>query len=280
MQKVVLAGLTNAFQQERIGIMELPLYQIDAFTSRVFAGNPAAVCPLEAWLPDATMQAIAAENNLSETAYFVREKGGYRIRWFTPAVEVDLCGHATLASGYLLLTRLTPDADAVEFASLSGPLRVTRSGKLLALDFPARSVEPAPILDALARALSVPPAALYKTGKRCFAVYETAAQIRMLKPDMAALAALAPDGIAVTAPDSDYDFVSRFFAPSKGIPEDPVTGSTHTTLIPFWAERLGKTTMRAAQLSARGGELHCRLAGDRVEIAGEAVLYMEGRIFL
>ncbi len=195
-------------------------------------------------------------------------------------MEVDLCGHATLASGCLLLTRLTPEAGAVEFASHSGPLRVTRKGKLFALDFPARTVEPAPVPEGLARALSVPPSALFKTGKRCFAVYETAAQIRALKPDMASLAVLAPDGIAVTAPDSDYDFVSRFFAPSKGIPEDPVTGSTHTTLIPYWAERLGKTTMRAAQLSARGGELHCRLAGDRVEIAGDAVLYMEGRIFV
>jgi PhzF family phenazine biosynthesis protein len=260
--------------------MQLPIYQIDAFTSRVFAGNPAAVCPLDAWLPDATMQAIAAENNLSETAYFVRENGGYRIRWFTPGVEVDLCGHATLASGHLLLTRLTPQADAVEFASLSGPLRVTRRGKLLALDFPARAVAPAAIPDALAAALSVRPSAFLMANKRCFAVYDSAAQIRTLAPDMAALAVHAPDGIAVTAPDSDYDFVSRFFAPSKGIPEDPVTGSTHTSLIPYWAARLGKTSLRAAQLSARGGELQCRLDGDRVEIAGEAVLYMEGRIYV
>jgi PhzF family phenazine biosynthesis protein len=260
--------------------MQLPIYQIDAFTSRVFAGNPAAVCPLEEWLPDATMQSIAAENNLSETAYFVRENGGYRIRWFTPGVEVDLCGHATLASGYLLLARLTPDADSVEFASRSGPLRVTRRGKLLALDFPARAMTPEPIPDVLARALSAPPSTFLMAGKRCIAVYDSASQIRTLTPDMAALAVHAPDGIAATAPDSDYDFVSRFFAPSHGVPEDPVTGSTHTSLIPYWAARLGKTSLRAAQLSARGGELQCRLVGDRVEIAGEAVLFMEGRIFV
>jgi PhzF family phenazine biosynthesis protein len=260
--------------------MQLSLYQIDAFASRVFAGNPAAVCPLEEWLPDATMQAIAAENNLAETAYFCRENGGYRIRWFTPAVEVDLCGHATLASGFLLLTRLRPKLDAVAFGSLSGPLRVTRAGKTFALDFPARPPKPAAIPDALARALSAPPSDFLKAGDRCYAVYRNADEVRALRPDMAALAALAPDGIAATAPDSAYDFVSRFFAPSKGIPEDPVTGSTHTTLIPYWAARLGKTSMRAAQLSARGGELQCRLIGERVEIAGEAVLYMEGRIYL
>lgn len=260
--------------------MQLPLYQIDAFTSRIFAGNPAAVCPLEDWLPDAAMQAIAAENNLSETAYFCREKGGYRIRWFTPAAEVDLCGHATLASGFLLLTRLAPELDALEFASRSGPLRVTRKGKAFALDFPARPATPAVIPDALSRALSAPPSAFLKAGGRCYAVYRNAEEVRALDPDMGALASLAPDGIAVTAPDSAYDFVSRFFAPSHGVAEDPVTGSTHTTLIPYWAERLGKTSMRAAQLSARGGELQCRLNGDRVEIAGEAVLYMEGRIYL
>ena len=260
--------------------MLLPIYQIDAFASRVFAGNPAAVCPLEEWLPDATMQSIAVENNLAETAYFCGENGGYRIRWFTPAVEVDLCGHATLASGFLLLTRLAPELDAVEFASLSGPLRVTRKGKAFALDFPARPPKSEDIPNALADALSARPSAFLKAGARCYAVYRNAEEVRGLAPDMAALATLAPDGIAVTAPDSTYDFVSRFFAPSHGVPEDPVTGSTHTTLIPYWAERLGKTSMRAAQLSARGGELQCRLNGDRVEIAGEAVLYMEGRIYL
>lgn len=258
--------------------MELPLYQIDAFASRVFAGNPAAVCPLEEWLPDATMQAIAAENNLAETAYFCREDGGYRIRWFTPALEVGLCGHATLASGFLLLTRLDPARDSVAFASRSGPLRVTRKGHAFALDFPARPPKPAAIPDALAQALSARPSAFLKAGARCYAVYRDADEVRALRPDMAALATLAPDGIAATAPDSAYDFVSRFFAPSHGIPEDPVTGSTHTSLIPYWAERLGKTSMRAAQLSARGGILECRLDGDRVEIAGEAVLYLEGRI--
>ncbi len=260
--------------------MELPLYQIDAFTSRVFAGNPAAVCPLDAWLPDAAMQAIAAENNLSETAYFVREGHGYRIRWFTPSVEVDLCGHATLASGFLLLTRLTPDADAVEFLSRSGPLSVTRDGDLFTLDFPVASFEPAPLPDGLLDALNVTPSESLQAGGRVMAVYDSAAQVRALAPDLAAIARLAPGGLLATAPGDEHDFVSRYFVPSHGVPEDPVTGSTHTVLTPYWAARLGKDVLRAAQVSARGGELHCRLAGDRVEIAGNAVLYMEGRIFL
>jgi len=258
--------------------MQLPIYHIDAFASRVFAGNPAAVCPLAEWLPDATMQAIAAENNLSETAFYCREPGGYRIRWFTPGVEVDLCGHATLASGYLLLTRFMPDADAVSFASRSGPLRVVRAGDLFTLDFPAQPAVPGALPEGLAGALSAAPSAGLKAGDRLVAVYDSAAQIRALVPDMAAVARLAPAGVAVTAPGDDHDFVSRYFAPSKGIPEDPVTGSTHTTLTPYWAARLGKTALRAAQLSARGGELQCALRGDRVEISGHAVLYMEGRI--
>ena len=258
--------------------MQLPIYQIDAFASRVFAGNPAAVCPLAEWLPDATMQAIAAENNLSETAYFCREKDGYRIRWFTPAVEVDLCGHATLASGYLLLTRYMPTADAVAFSSHSGPLRVTRKGELFTLDFPVQPAEPSAIPDGLADALSSAPSGIFRAGARMLAVYDSAEQVRALVPDMAAVARLAPGGLTVTAPGVEHDFVSRHFAPSKGIPEDPVTGSTHTTLTPYWAGRLGKTTLRAAQLSARGGELQCTLRGDRVEISGQAVLYMEGKI--
>lgn len=258
--------------------MQLPIYQIDAFAGRVFAGNPAAVCPLPEWLPDATMQAIAAENNLSETAYFCRETDGYRIRWFTPAVEVDLCGHATLASGYLLLTRFLPAAESVDFLSRSGPLSVTRGGDLFTLDFPAQPPEPAAMSDGLAEALGVPPSGCLRAGARVVAVYDSAAQIRALAPDMTAVARLAPGGLLVTARGDEHDFVSRFFAPSKGIPEDPVTGSAHTILTPFWAERLGKTTMRAAQLSARGGELECTLRGDRVAISGRAVLYMEGTI--
>jgi PhzF family phenazine biosynthesis protein len=258
--------------------MQLSIYQIDAFASRVFAGNPAAVCPLPEWLPEATMQAIAAENNLSETAYFCREPDGYRIRWFTPAVEVDLCGHATLASGFLLLTRFLPAAESVDFASRSGPLSVARNGKLFTLDFPVSRAEPAALPEGLVDALGTAPAESLRAGGRIMAVYDSAAQVRALAPDMAAVARLAPGGLLVTAPGEEHDFVSRFFAPSKGIPEDPVTGSTHTTLTPYWADRLGRTTLKAAQLSARGGELDCTLRGDRVAISGRAVLYMEGTI--
>jgi len=258
--------------------MQLPIYQIDAFASRVFAGNPAAVCPLPEWLPDATMQAIALENNLSETAYFCREPDGYRIRWFTPAVEVPLCGHATLASGFLLLTRFLPAAESVDFASRSGPLSVTRNGDLFTRDFPVQRPEPAPLPDGLLDAIGIAPSETLRAGGRVMAVYESATQIRTLAPDMAAVARLAPGGLLVTAPGDEHDFVSRFFAPSKGIPEDPVTGSTHTILTPYWAERLGRKSLKAAQLSARGGELECTLRGDRVGIAGRAVLYMEGTI--
>ena len=261
--------------------MHLPIYQIDAFTSRVFGGNPAAVCPLDEWLPDETMQAVAAENNLSETAFFCAEGDGYALRWFTPAVEVDLCGHATLASGFLLLTDLTPGVEEVEFSSRSGPLRVTRcGGDIFSLDFPVQPPEPCEAPPGLADALSAAPAAVLRSGDRLLAVFESSAHVSELQPDMAAVARIAPGGLTVTAPGNDHDFVSRHFAPSKGIPEDPVTGSTHTALTPYWAGRLGKTEFRAAQLSARGGELQCRLEGDRVRIAGRAVLYMKGHIFL
>jgi PhzF family phenazine biosynthesis protein len=258
--------------------MQLPIYQIDAFTDRVFAGNPAAVCPLSEWLPDATMQAIAAENNLSETAYFCREADGYRIRWFTPTVEVDLCGHATLASGFLLLTRFLPAAASVDFASRSGPLSVTRNGDLFTLDFPASPPEPAAMPDGVTEALGAAPSESLRAGSRIMAVYEEAAHVRALAPEMAAIARLAPGGVIATAPGDDHDFVSRYFVPSHGVAEDPVTGSTHTTLTPFWADRLGKDLLRAAQVSERGGELECTLRGDRVGISGKAVLYMEGKI--
>lgn len=260
--------------------MQLPIYQIDAFASGVFAGNPAAVCPLDAWLPDATMQSIALENNLSETAFFVRGDDGYRLRWFTPTVEVDLCGHATLASAYLLFNRLIPDAQEVRFLSRSGPLQVTRDGDVLELDFPVQSAVPAPMPAGMDKLLAVAPTEFLKAGVRSMAVLDTAEQVRSFAPDMGAVATLAPGGLLVTAPGDMHDFVSRYFVPAHGVPEDPVTGSTHTTLTPYWAARLGKTTLTAAQLSARGGELACTLEGDRVKIAGTAVLYMEGTIYL
>jgi len=260
--------------------MKIPVYQIDAFTRRTFSGNPASVCPLEAWLPDDTMQAIALENNLSETAFFVPDGDGYHIRWFTPTVEVDLCGHATLATAFLILNRLTPDVSDVTFASRSGPLRVTRDGDMLVLDFPVQPPTPATMPAGLEDAIGETLSSFLTANRRSVAVFDREEQVRTLAPDMAGIATLAPGGLLVTAPGDTHDFVSRYFVPSHGVDEDPVTGSTHTTLTPYWAERLGKATLRAAQLSARSGELTCTMAGDRVHIAGHAVFFMEGTIHL
>lgn len=263
--------------------MKLPIWQVDAFSARRFGGNPAAVVPLEAWLPDATLQAIAAENNLSETAYVLGGAGDYQIRWFTPTQEVPLCGHATLASAWVVFERLEPGRTRVIFQSQSGPLPVVRVGERLVLDFPVKPLEPADastcesrtLLAALGRA----PRELY-SGWQWLALYDTAAEVRALRPDMAGILASGAHGVIVTAPGEDCDFVSRFFAPAGGVPEDPVTGSAHTRLVPFWSARLGKTSLFARQVSARGGELWCELhsAENRVSIAGEAALFLEGNI--
>jgi PhzF family phenazine biosynthesis protein len=257
--------------------MRLPLYQVDAFTDRLFGGNPAAVVPLEAWLPDATLQAIATENNLSETAFFVREGGDYGLRWFTPMVEVDLCGHATLASAYVILNRLEPGRDSVAFQTRrAGRLTVTRQGQALAMDFPARAPRPTTAPPALAAALGAPPVAVLAAGAS-LAVYERQEDVAALAPDFSALRRLDCSAVIATAPGANgVDFVSRFFAPAMGIDEDPVTGSAHCTLIPYWAARLRKTALKARQISKRGGDLLCTLAGERVIIAGQAVLYLEG----
>ncbi|NNG05320.1 MAG: PhzF family phenazine biosynthesis protein [Inquilinus sp.] len=258
--------------------MQLSLYQVDAFADAVFGGNLAAVCPLEEWLPDPLMQAIAAENNLPETDFFVAQGDGYALRWFTPAAEVDLCGHATLATAHVILSRFDPGRDQVAFeTNVSGTLTVRRDGELYVMDFPAWPYQPQQPGPDLAAALGAEPAALY-AGPDWMAVFETESQVRALAPDMVALARLDTRGVIATAPGDAVDFVSRFFAPRYGIPEDPVTGSAHCMLTPYWAERLGKTELRARQVSARGGALTCRLAGDRVEIAGRAVLYLEGTI--
>ncbi|WP_430395715.1 PhzF family phenazine biosynthesis protein [Ferrovibrio sp.] len=265
--------------------MQLPIYQVDAFADAVFAGNPAAIVPLEAWLPDATMQAIAAENNLAETAFFVPEGGArYGLRWFTPAAEVDLCGHATLATAWLIFHKLRQDLNAATFATRSGDLHVTLSGESgrITMDFPARigqtmAVPPPVLLAALGgQPLVVLEAAAY------MAVYATADEVRALKPDMAGLAGLEKYGIIATAPGDrpGIDCVSRFFAPRVGVPEDPVTGSAHCSIVPYWAERLGKAEIIAYQASARGGTLYCRNAGERVFMAGKAVLFLEGSIRL
>ncbi len=264
-------------------MLEIPLYQIDAFTRRPFAGNPAAVCPLAAWLPDKTLQAIAAENNLSETAFFVRQGDRFDLRWFTPSVEVDLCGHATLAAGYVVLELLFRSLPAVAFQTRSGELVVRRAEGLLSLDLPARPPAAVEVRDALADALGKRPIAAF-AARDLVALYESADDVRALRPDMAKIAALDTFAVGVTAPgtgiDGDVDFVSRFFAPAKGVPEDPVTGSFHCTLVPYWASKLGRARLSARQVSQRGGELDCTLAGDRVLLAGGAVLVIEGRMRL
>lgn len=264
--------------------MRLPLYWIDAFTDRVFGGNPAAVVPLETWPDDRLLQQIAFENGLSETAYFVRTgEARYQLRWFTPAVEIDLCGHATLASAYVLFHVLGLAGERVTFDSRSGPLGVTRraDGKL-ELDFPALPSQPiaGEPPELLSRGLGVRPQAVERSETRWLCVYPHAEDVRRLQPDHAALGRLEPGRIIVTAPGTDCDFVSRYFAPEVGLPEDPVTGSAHCTLVPYWAARLGKTALHARQVSARGGELWCALAGERVRIAGHAVLYLRGELSL
>ncbi len=255
--------------------MKIPVYQVDAFTNRPFTGNPAAICPLERWPDDALLQAIAAENNLSETAFFVREESGLRIRWFTPTAEVDLCGHATLAAALIYLTYFEPEAEQVTFDSRSGVLPVTRHGGRLCLDFPALPPTPITAPPLIAEALGVE---VLEAGAAddWLVVVENEATVRRLAPDMALLRRLDRRGVIVTAPGSDCDFVSRFFAPRYGIDEDPVTGSAHCTLAPYWAARLGKRELHARQVSRRGGELICRLRGDRVELEGDAVEVMRG----
>jgi predicted PhzF superfamily epimerase YddE/YHI9 len=263
--------------------MDQPIYQVDAFTDRAFAGNPAAVLPLDAWLPDALMQQIAAENNLAETAFFVRKGDQFHIRWFTPTVEVDLCGHATLASAHIITRYLEPGRDEMRFDSRSGELRVTRDGDRLVLDFPTLPVTAADDrLSAVAACFDRRPQAVFKNDNYIayVAVYATASDIATIKPDFMAMGKLDKD-VIVTAPadasiGAGIDFVSRFFAPSHGIPEDPVTGSAHCLLAHYWAGRLGKTTLRARQVSPRGGDLWLELRGGRVLIAGHAVSILKG----
>jgi len=257
--------------------MRTPIFQVDAFTTRRFAGNPAAVMPMDRFLDDAVLQAIAAENNLAETAFLVREGGDYRLRWFTPTTEVPLCGHATLASAAVVMERLEPRRNKVVFHSVSGPLTVNRANGGYVMDFPARPSAPVSTPPGLAEALGVVPVEVLVNTFNYLALLESGQDLRALAPDMAALARLDRIGVIVTAPgDGVHDFVSRYFAPAKGIPEDPVTGAAHCMLAPYWAERLGKTVFRAWQASRRGGEIVCRLVGDRVELEGSCVFYLEG----
>lgn len=257
--------------------MKLALYQVDAFTDRRFGGNPAAVVLLRSELPDATLQAIAAENNLSETAFVLAAKDHYRLRWFTPRVEIDLCGHATLGTAHVLFETGAARGDAVRFETASGTLTVSREGGLLCMDFPARPADPIDCPAGLVEALGARPAEV-RFARDLMAVFDEEEQIAGLRPDLAGIAALEAFAVAVTAPGRDVDFVSRFFAPKAGIPEDPVTGSAHCTLVPYWAERLGKRKLHALQVSERGGELFCEHLGDRVILRGKVVDYLRGEI--
>ena len=259
--------------------MKAPIYQIDAFAGRLFGGNPAAVVVLDAWLPDDTLQSIAAENNLAETSFVIPRTDVSPLRWFTPTVEMDLCGHATLAAGHVLFTYHYLTLKHLSFSTCSGTLAVSRVGDLLSLDFPARPGKAVEVSDALTLALGAKPREVFM-ARDLLAVFDTEAQILALRPRFELIAALDTFAVIVSAPGSDADFVSRFFAPRAGIPEDPVTGSAHCTLVPYWAERLGKQKLTAKQLSARRGELVCELQGDRVAIAGRAVEYLRGEIIL
>jgi PhzF family phenazine biosynthesis protein len=260
--------------------LRIPMYQVDAFAGQVFSGNPAAICPLETWLPDAQMQAIAAENNLAETAFFVRNGVGYKLRWFTPVMEVDLCGHATLASAFVILNDLTPGERSVSFETKSGTLTVTREGDLYSLDFPSRPPEPCnDAYPGLIPALGGNPETVLAASDY-LVVYGSEDELRSLRPDMSALMGIDRFAVIVTAPGREVDFVSRFFAPAKGVPEDPVTGRAHCTLIPYWSKRLGKQKLHAFQVSPRGGEVWCEDRGARVTISGKAARFFEGTIFL
>ena len=260
--------------------MQIPIYQIDAFTDKAFGGNPAAVCPLDAWLADETMQAIAFENNLSETAFYVaNDTGGYDLRWFTPAAEVDLCGHATLATGSLILEKLTPDAEGVKFETRSGTLSVVRENGNLVMDFPALPPTPADMPEGLVEAIGHEPEAFVRAAKN-MAIFADETTVRAIDPDLGYIAGMEGMGLIITAPGDESDCASRFFAPHVGINEAPVTGSAHCTIVPYWAERLGKTDIHARQVSARSGDLYCRVNGERVEIGGRAVLFLQGEIEL
>jgi PhzF family phenazine biosynthesis protein len=260
--------------------MKIPIYQADAFASGVFRGNPAAICPLDKWLPDELMQNIAAENNLSETAFIVKEPEGYRIRWFTPSTEVELCGHATLATAHIFYEHLGFDQPDLKFQSRSGWLKISRqTDGSITLDFPANKPVPVTeIPEGIFEGLRIQPAPLFRGAWDYLVLLENQAAIEALNPDFNKLAKTKGRGIIVTAKGDEADFVSRCFYPQCGINEDPVTGSAHTILVPFWSERLNKTKMKAIQLSSRRGNLDCELAGDRVLMSGHAVTYMKGEI--
>jgi PhzF family phenazine biosynthesis protein len=255
------------------------IYQVDAFTDKLFTGNPAAVCPLDKWLPDEVMQSIALENNLSETAFYVKNGEAYEIRWFTPTIEVDLCGHATLATAFVLFFHENHIGNHISLQShRSGSLAVSRQGDLLTLDFPVDDLQEVEMNSINTAGLNISPLKVFKGRTDYVMVYQNEDDIRNLAPDFIQLATIEARGIIVTAPGHTTDFVSRFFGPNAGVNEDPVTGSAHTSLTPYWAKILGKKELTAEQLSFRGGSLNCKLNGDRVEISGKGRLYLKGEI--
>ncbi len=260
--------------------MKIKLYQVDAFTDVLFGGNPAAVCPLTEWLPDKLMQSIALENNLAETAFYVHEKDGLRIRWFTPAIEVDLCGHATLATAFVLFNKEGFKGETITFNSRSGPLTVTRSGELLTLNFPSDAIHEVPVTTELTAGFNAVPMKAFKGKTDYMLVFENEKQVRNLIPDFRQIGKVKARGVIATAKGENVDFVSRFFGPQAGVDEDPVTGSAHTTLTPYWAGVLKKNKLSAVQCSPRGGTLACELKGDRVDISGKGKLYLEGTIYV
>jgi PhzF family phenazine biosynthesis protein len=260
--------------------MIIPIFQIDAFTDKLFGGNPAAVCPLDFWLPNDQLQSIALENNLSETAFFVEEQGNYHIRWFTPKVEVDLCGHATLASAHVLFNHLACEGDKIIFNSKSGKLVVKREGEMLTLDFPGDTISQVEITSNFHNLFGSKIKELWKGRTDYLVVLNCQKEVEDLKPDLKDLAEIQARGIIVTAPGEECDFVSRFFAPQSGVDEDPVTGSAHTTLTNYWSSVLNKNEFNAIQVSSRRGFLKCKLIGKRVEISGKCRTYMIGEVYL
>ncbi len=262
--------------------MTLPIYQIDAFTQQVFGGNPAAVVPLQSWLSDEAMLAIAAENNLAETAFFIPSQGDsdYQLRWFTPANEIDLCGHATLATAFTLFEHLNFNRPQVSFATQSGELVVSRDGDRLKMDFPSRPPSATPLVDGVLEALGLSEVVFSGLSRDWLIEVDNEETVAQLKPDFSALAKATDKAVIVTARGQKQDFVSRFFAPNFGVAEDPVTGSAHCTLVPYWADRLDKNLLEARQISTRGGDLYCELVGNRVFMSGYARSYLVGSISL
>ncbi len=260
--------------------MKLPMYQVDAFASRIFTGNPAAVVVCKSELSDEIMQSVATENNLSETAFVVVARNEYQIRWFTPTVEVDLCGHATLAAAHVIFNHLKSSQNKVSFYSKSGPLHVHKNGEILCLDFPTDSFTAVEPFEQLINGLGVRPSELYRGRDDFLAILDNEVSVASLCPNIKSLSKVPSRGVIVSSAGTEADFVSRFFAPQSGVPEDPVTGSAHTTLIPYWSKRLAKKHLQAKQISKRGGELTCKFLGERVEIGGRAVTYLVGEISL